>query len=84
MSRRCPPRGHRREATDRTPARMVAGLAELLSRPAWEFAAFPNREGQHELVLARDAPFTSLWAHHLVPFSGVAHVGVLPATGNAG
>ncbi|MGW4411366.1 GTP cyclohydrolase I [Nonomuraea sp. NPDC004702] len=72
------------EAADRTPARMVAGLAELLNCPAWEFTTFPNREGQHELVLARDVPFTSLCAHHLLPFSGVAHVGVLPAARIAG
>ncbi|MFG1965884.1 GTP cyclohydrolase I [Nonomuraea sp. NPDC049028] len=72
------------EAADRTPARMAAGLAELLGCQAREFITFPDREGQHELVLARDALFTSLCAHHLLPFSGVAHVGVLPATGNAG
>jgi hypothetical protein len=29
-----------------------AGLAELLSAPAWEFTTFPNTENQHELVLA--------------------------------
>ncbi|WP_338089893.1 GTP cyclohydrolase I [Nonomuraea basaltis] len=72
------------EAAVRTPARMVAGLAELLSCPAWEFTTFPNREGQHDLVLARDVPFTSLCAHHLLPFSGVAHVGVLPGQRIAG
>ncbi|MEU7749404.1 GTP cyclohydrolase I [Nonomuraea sp. NPDC049158] len=70
------------EAADRTLARMVAGLAELLGCPAWEFTTFPD--WQHELVLTRDVPFTSRCAHHLLPFSGVAHVGVLPATGNAG
>ncbi|MGH3940389.1 MAG: GTP cyclohydrolase I [Pseudonocardiaceae bacterium] len=62
----------------RTPDRMVAGLVELLSSPPWEFTTFPNREKQHELVLARDVPFTSICAHHLLPFSGTAHVGVLP------
>ncbi|WP_228011234.1 GTP cyclohydrolase I [Nonomuraea phyllanthi] len=72
------------ETAARTPARMVAGLAEMLSCPAWEFTTFPNREGQHELVLARDVPFTSLCAHHLLPFSGVAHVGVLPGQRIAG
>ncbi|MEV1249872.1 GTP cyclohydrolase I [Nonomuraea sp. NPDC050022] len=29
-------------------------------------------------MLARDAPFSSLCAHHLLPFLGVAHVGALP------
>ncbi|MGH3628640.1 MAG: GTP cyclohydrolase I [Sciscionella sp.] len=63
------------EAALRTPARMVAGLAELLSTPQWEFTTFLNREDQHELVLARDVPFTSVCVHHLLPFSGVAQVG---------
>jgi GTP cyclohydrolase IA len=72
------------EVAARTPGRMVAGLAELLSFPEWDFTTFPNRERQHELVLARDVPFTSVCAHHLLPFSGVAQVGVLPGKRIAG
>jgi GTP cyclohydrolase I len=72
------------EAALRTPGRMVAGLAELLGSSPWEFTTFPNTEGQHELVLARDVPFTSVCAHHLLPFSGVAQVGVLPGERIAG
>jgi GTP cyclohydrolase IA len=72
------------EAALRTPARMVAGLAELLSSSAWEFTTFPNREDQHELVLTRDIPFTSVCAHHLLPFSGTAQVGWLPGQRIAG
>ncbi|MGH3874025.1 MAG: GTP cyclohydrolase I [Pseudonocardiaceae bacterium] len=72
------------EVALRTPVRMVAGLVELLSSPPWEFTTFPNRGGQHELVLARDVPFTSICAHHLLPFSGTAHVGVLPGKRIAG
>ena len=72
------------EAALRTPARMVASLAELLSSPPWEFTTFPNRKDQHELVLARDVPFTSVCAHHLLPFSGIAQVGVLPGKRIAG
>ena len=33
------------EAAVRTPGRMVAGLAELLSSSPWEFATFPNSRG---------------------------------------
>lgn len=39
---------------------------------------FPNDEGYDELVLARDIPLHSLCQHHLLPFTGVAHVGYLP------
>jgi GTP cyclohydrolase I len=41
---------------------------------------FPNDEGYDELVVVRDIPFHSLCQHHLLPFSGVAHVGYLPAS----
>ncbi|WP_205625566.1 GTP cyclohydrolase I [Actinomadura atramentaria] len=66
------------EVARRTPERVVAGLAELLDRPGFEFTTFPNTAEQHDLVLVRAIPFTSVCAHHLLPFSGVAHVGVLP------
>ena len=35
-------------------------------------------EDYNELVLVRDIPFTSMCEHHLLPFSGVAHVAYLP------
>lgn len=66
------------ETALRTPVRMVAGLVELLTPADWEMTTFPNAEAQHDLVLVRDIPFTSVCAHHLLPFSGRAHVGVLP------
>jgi GTP cyclohydrolase I len=72
------------EAALRTPARMVAALAELLTPPTWDFTTFSNREVQHELVLVRDVPFTSICAHHVLPFTGVAQVGVLPGNRIAG
>ena len=31
-----------------------------------------------ELILVRDIPFASLCEHHLMPFSGRAHVGYIP------
>ena len=72
------------EVARRTPARMAAGLAELLTATAWQFTTFANDAGHHDLVLARDVPFTSVCAHHLLPFSGRAHVGVYPDTRLAG
>ena len=38
----------------------------------------PNTDGYDELVVAGSIPFHSLCEHHLLPFSGVAHVGYLP------
>ena len=49
------------------------------SRPEpFDATTFPNDAGYDELVVARDIPFHSLCEHHLLPFSGVAHVGYLP------
>lgn len=61
-----------------TPARVARAYAELLSPQPFEATTFANDEGYDELVVAKDIPFSSLCEHHLLPFSGVAHVGYLP------
>jgi GTP cyclohydrolase I len=63
----------------RTPHRVAAAYEELLTPESFEFTTFPNEENYDQLVLARDIPFRSLCMHHLLPFSGVAHVGYLPS-----
>jgi GTP cyclohydrolase I len=59
----------------RTPQRVVSALGEMLTPAAFLPTTFPNDEGYDELVVARQVPFRSLCEHHLLPFSGVAHVG---------
>jgi GTP cyclohydrolase IA len=61
-----------------TPRRVVAVLEELLTPSPFEMTTFANDEGYDELVIARDIPVRSLCAHHLLPFTGVAHVAYLP------
>jgi GTP cyclohydrolase IA len=61
-----------------TPARMARAYAELFDSRPFQLTTFPNDEGYDELVLARDIPFRTVCEHHLLPFSGVAHVGYLP------
>lgn len=61
-----------------TPRRVAAAYAELLTAGQFELTTFPNDEGYDELVLATDIPVRSLCEHHLLPFSGVAHIGYLP------
>jgi GTP cyclohydrolase I len=60
-----------------TPRRLAASLAELLTPQPFDATTFPN-DGYDELVVARDIPFHSLCMHHLLPFTGVAHVAYLP------
>jgi GTP cyclohydrolase I len=67
-----------REELRETPARMARAYAELFDARAFKLTTFPNDEGYDELVLARDIPFRTVCEHHLLPFSGVAHVGYLP------
>ena len=61
-----------------TPRRVAAAFAEMLTPEPFAVTTFPNDEAYDELVLARSIPFTSLCEHHLLSFTGVAHVGYLP------
>ena len=64
-----------------TPRRVAAAFVEMLTPQSFAATTFPNTDGGHGydgLVLARDIPVQSLCAHHLLPFTGVAHVGYLP------
>ena len=67
------------ESLQGTPGRMARAYAELFTPRAFDLTTFPNDEGYDELVLARDIPVRSVCEHHLLPFTGVAHVGYLPA-----
>jgi GTP cyclohydrolase I len=67
-----------RSSLAQTPERMVDSYVEQLTPQPFRATTFPNDDGYDELVVARDIPFHSLCEHHLLPFSGVAHVGYLP------
>jgi GTP cyclohydrolase I len=66
------------ESVQRTPARMAAAYAEMLSPRAFELTTFPNDEGYDELLVARSLPVQSVCEHHMLPFTGVAHIGYVP------
>jgi GTP cyclohydrolase IA len=61
-----------------TPRRVADSFAELLTCPPFTPTTFANDEGYNELVLATGIPVQSLCEHHLLPFTGVAHIGYLP------
>lgn len=64
-----------------TPRRVAHMYAEMFSglnlNPARHLAV-TFTEQYDEMVLIRDIPFTSMCEHHLLPFTGVAHVAYLP------
>jgi GTP cyclohydrolase I len=67
-----------REERRATPARMARAYAEMFAAEPFRLTTFPNDEGYDELVLARAIPFRTVCEHHMLLFSGVAHVGYLP------
>ena len=61
-----------------TPRRVAESFKEMLTPREFDLTTFPNDEHYDELVLARSIPVHSLCEHHMLPFTGVAHVGYLP------
>lgn len=70
-----------RDGLRETPARVARMYAELFSGLRATPAVHLRKvfeETYDELVLVRDISFNSMCEHHLLPFTGVAHVGYLP------
>jgi len=71
-----------REGLRDTPGRVARAYAELtagLRQSAEEVLTTTFDLGHDEMVLVRDIELWSMCEHHLVPFTGVAHVGYIPA-----
>lgn len=71
-----------REGLRETPARVARAYAELtagLRMAAEDVLTTTFDIGHDEMVLVRDIELWSMCEHHLVPFTGVAHVGYIPA-----
>jgi len=71
-----------REGLRETPARVARAYAELtqgIRQTAHDVLTTTFDIGHEEMVLVRDIELWSMCEHHLVPFTGVAHVGYIPA-----
>ncbi len=71
-----------REGLLETPARVARTYAELTSglrMTAGDVLTTTFDIGHDEMVVVRDIEMWSMCEHHLVPFTGVAHVGYIPA-----
>jgi GTP cyclohydrolase IA len=71
-----------REGLRDTPARVARAYAELTSglrMSPQDVLTTTFDIGHDEMVLVRDIELWSMCEHHLVPFTGVAHVGYIPA-----
>jgi GTP cyclohydrolase IA len=70
-----------REGMSDTPSRVARAYAELLSGmrlSAEDVLTTTFDAGHEEMILVRDIELWSMCEHHLVPFTGVAHVGYIP------
>jgi GTP cyclohydrolase I len=71
-----------REGLQDTPARVARAYAEVTAglRMAPEDVLTTTFDlGHEEMVLVKDIEMWSMCEHHLVPFTGVAHVGYIPS-----
>ncbi|MBA2698306.1 MAG: GTP cyclohydrolase I FolE [Nocardioidaceae bacterium] len=72
-----------REGLVDTPRRVAAAYAEMFAglqmRPE-DVLTTTFDLGHDEMVLVKDIEVWSMCEHHLVPFSGVAHVGYIPSS----
>lgn len=71
-----------REGLRETPARVARSYAEIfagLGQDPAELLGTTFDISHDEMVLVRDIELWSMCEHHLVPFTGVAHVGYIPA-----
>lgn len=71
-----------REGLRDTPERVARSYAELFSglhQDASEPLTTTFSVDHNELVLVKDIEMVSCCEHHLLPFTGVAHVGYIPA-----
>jgi GTP cyclohydrolase I len=71
-----------REGLKDTPGRVARAYAELtagLRQSPHDVLTTTFDLGHDEMVLVRDIELWSMCEHHLVPFTGVAHVGYIPS-----
>jgi len=70
-----------REELLETPRRVQKSFEEMLDGYNVDIDSLLKSfddEGKDQIVIASDIEFVSLCEHHLLPFTGVAHVGYLP------
>ncbi len=68
-----------------TPDRVARAAAELFAgydeNPAAHLRKQFHESDNEEMVIVRDIPFSSMCEHHILPFTGRAHVAYIPRAG---
>lgn len=73
-----------REGLGETPRRVARAYAEMFAGMSEDAGVhlsrqFAQEQAGDDVVMLRNIPFTSMCEHHLLPFTGVAHVAYLPS-----
>lgn len=69
-----------------TPQRYLRAIQEMTkgyySDPAEHLnKQFDNDGSYDQMIISKDIPFSSLCEHHILPFTGVAHIAYIPSNG---
>ena len=74
-----------REGLLETPSRVARACTEIFAGlqedPSVHLLKQFHEADHEEMVIVRDIPFTSMCEHHLLPFTGKAHVAYIPRKG---
>ena len=74
-----------REGLLETPSRVARACTEIFAGmqedPSSHLTKQFHEADHEEMVIVRDIPFTSMCEHHLLPFTGRAHVAYIPRKG---
>lgn len=73
---------HQRQGLEETPQRVAKAMLEMTHGytdidPSRLLKTFDN-DGKQDMIVVQDIPFYSLCEHHLLPFTGVAHIAYVP------
>src|SRR3954466_6516377 len=69
------------QGTPRRVALMYEEICEGLHNDPRQFIRVIPGETHDEMVIVKDIPLFGICEHHLLPFSGVAHVAYIPKAG---
>jgi GTP cyclohydrolase I len=67
-----------------TAERVTAMWMTFVQRPSFKFTTFPNEDNYDQMIILNGITFSSMCAHHFMPFFGTATVGYIPGTLIAG
>jgi len=66
------------DSAEESAKRWIKAMREFRTNSVMDFNTTTFKATANQLIIVKDIQFSSLCAHHLFPFSGIAHVGYIP------